>query len=75
LFDFDSHVVAFPRTRNFAKQNLKQTEWFVLTATAYPASSLLILVFALPHRLKTPKNTPKTCLKIELKHSKTAHTL
>jgi hypothetical protein len=26
-----------------------------LLAIAYPASSLLILVFALPHRLKTPK--------------------
>lgn len=59
LFDFDSHVVAFPRTRNFAQQNLKQTEWFVLAALAYPACSLLILVFALPHRLKIPKTSPK----------------
>jgi hypothetical protein len=53
----------------------KTTKSGILAATAYPASSLLILVFALPYRLKNPKNTPKTCLKIDLKHSKTASKL
>jgi hypothetical protein len=53
----------------------KTTKSGILAAIAYPASSLLILVFALPHRLKTPKNTPKTCLKIDLNHSKTGSKL
>jgi hypothetical protein len=56
-------------------KNPKQPKWFVLAAIAYPASSLLILVFALPYRLKNPKNTPKTCLKIDLNHSKTGSKL